>query len=304
MLTACSDDDDDGGSSSKTGGGPTNVNANSGSTIYGEDVTRVEVPHLSTDGYKLVLVKSTSEYGVNYIVEWDCDRRAQRWSCWEWDKSNSVSNWNRNNWYDGVTWNGTTWHANPFQADPDIPAEYRTELSDYSGSGYDRGHICASADRLCSMDVNGQTFYLSNMQPQINMFNSGVWENMEAQVRKWNTTTYRDTLWVCKGGTIDDVWLDGEEVTGVFPNGGGSNALRMPVPKYFFMALVAKKDGSYKGMAFWVEHTANTDSSLAKYMISIDELEERTGIDFFCNLPDNVEEAVEAMDSPSTWGLQ
>ncbi len=297
MLTACSDDDDDGGSPSARSG--TNINANSASTIYGEDVTRIEVPHLSSTGNTLVLVKSTSEYGVNYIVEWDCDKRAQRWDCWEWDSSNSVSNWNRNNW-NGATWQGKTWTGDPFQADPDLPEEYRTEPSDYSGSGFNRGHICASADRLCNQDANGQTFYLSNMHPQWSGFNSGVWENMEQQVRKWNSSTYRDTLWVCKGGTIDDVYLDGEEQSGIYTG----FSLRMPVPRYFFMALVAKKSDSYMGMAFWVEHAGSDDNQLAKYMISIDELEERTGIDFFCNLPDNIEDAVEAMNSPYSWGLQ
>ncbi len=261
-------------------------------------MSRIEVPHLA-EGQKLVLVKSTAEYGVNYIVEWDCEQRAQRWSCWEWDESNSVSNWNRNNW-SGTTWQGVYWTGDPFQADPDIPSQYRTELSDYRGSGYDRGHICASADRLCNQDANGQTFYLSNMHPQNNTFNAGVWENMENQVRKWNTSSFRDTLWVCKGGTIYDVVLDGQTQTGVIPN----EKLNMPVPKYFFMALVAKKDGVYKGLAFWVEHTASRDSSLAKYVISIDELEERTGIDFFCNLPDQIEDGVEGMCSPTSWGLQ
>ncbi len=292
MLVACGDEE----SENNTNSSSPNVNANS--TEKGEEMTRIEVPHLA-DGRKLVLVKSTAEYGVNYIVEWDCDMKAQRWSCWEWDASNSVSNWNRRDW-SGTTWQGQYWTGDPFQADPDIPAQYRTELSDYSGSGYDRGHICASADRLCSQDVNGQTFYLSNMHPQTNGFNGGVWENMESQVRKWNTSSFRDTLWVCKGGTIYDVNLDGTMQTGLIPN----DRLNMPVPKYFFMALVAKKDGAYKGMAFWVEHVANADSSLAKYMISIDELEERTGIDFFCNLPDNIEDGVEAMNSPSSWGLQ
>ncbi len=292
LLTACSDDD------SSRSVDPATVNVNANSTAEGQAMARIEVPHLA-GGNKIVLVKSTDEYGVNYIVEWDCDMRAQRWSCWEWDASNSVSNWNRNDWH-GATWQGQTWSGDPFQEDLDIPSQYRTTLSDYSGSGYDRGHICASADRLCNQDANGQTFYLSNMHPQTNGFNAGVWENMEAQVRKWNTATFRDTLWVCKGGTIYDVALDGTTQTGLIPN----ERLNMPVPKYFFMALVAKKDGAYKGLAFWVEHAASSDSSLAKYVISIDELERRTGIDFFCNLPDAIEDGVESINSPTTWGLQ
>ncbi len=300
VLASCGSDDDDAtaGGSGSASSGTTAANVNANSAAKGEEMTRTEVPHLA-DGRMLVLVKKTDTYGVNYIVEWDCDKVAQRWSCWEWDASNSVTGWNRNSW-NGATWQGVTWTGDPFQPDPDIPSQYRSELSDYSGSGYNRGHICASADRICDQDVNGQTFYLSNMQPQVYGFNAGVWENMESQVRKWNTSTWRDTLWVCKGGTIGDVLLDGQEQTGVIEQ----VKTRLIVPKYFFMAVVAKKSGSYKGLAFWAEHEVNSDTRLAGYAISIDELEKRTGIDFFCNLPDNIEESVEAMDSPSSWGLQ
>lgn len=301
MLCACSGSDDD----NKDNGSSTavvNVNKNViTGTSKPEEALRMEVPHLAT-GRKLVLVKKTSQYGVNYIVEWDCDKKAQRWSCWEWNASNSVKNWNRYNWRSekGCEWQGTTWFYDPFQEDPDIPSQYQSLLTDYQSSGYNRGHICASEDRICNQDVNGQTFYLSNMQPQIYGFNGGVWVNMENQVRKWNVSEVRDTMWVCKGGTIGNVYLDGKEQTGVIEN----SRMNIPVPKYFFMALVAKKNGSYKGMAFWAEHKENSDAALAKYMISIDELETRTGIDFFCNLPDQIENSVEAMNSPVSWGLQ
>ncbi len=300
MLSACGNDpaDDD----KKGSVDATNVNKNViEGTSKPEEALRVEVPHLA-EGRKLVLVKKTSGFGVNYIVEWDCDKKAQRWSCWEWDDTNSSKGWDRNNWRKetGCVWQGTTWYYDPFQADPDIPSQYRSELEDYSRTGYNRGHICASEDRIYNQDVNGQTFYLSNMQPQIYDFNVGVWVNMEKQARKWNDKSYRDTLWVCKGGTIGNVYIDGTEQSGVITD----SRISIPVPKYFFMALVSKKNGSYKGMAFWAEHKANSDTSLAKYMISIDELEKRTGIDFFCNLPDNIENSVEKMDSPISWGLQ
>ncbi len=300
MLSACGNDPADDDKKGTTDA--TNVNKNIvEGTSKPEEALRVEVPHLA-DGRKLVLVKYSPGFGLNYIVEWDCDKKAQRWSCWEWDDTNSSKGWDRYNWRSakGVTWQGTTWYYDPFQPDPDIPSQYRSELEDYSGTGYNRGHICASEDRIYNQDVNGQTFYLSNMQPQIYDFNGGVWRNMEKQVRKWNDRSYRDTLWVCKGGTIGNVYIDGKEQSGVITN----SKMNIPVPKYFFMAIVSKKNNSYKGMAFWAEHKANSDTSLAKYMVSIDKLEEMTGIDFFCNLPDQIENSVEKMDSPISWGLQ
>lgn len=300
ILSACGNDTEE--DSKKGSVDVTNVNKNVVTgTSKPEEALRMEVPHLA-DGRKLVLVRKTEAYGVNYIVEWDCDKKAQRWSCWEWDETNSVKGWNRNNWRSksGITWQGATWTYDPFQPDPDIPSQYRSELEDYRGTGYQRGHICASEDRICNQDVNGQTFYLSNMHPQIGGFNTGVWVNMENQVRRWNTKDQRDTLWVCKGGTIGNVYIDNKEQSGVI----NDSRMNIPVPKYFFMALVLKKSGSYKGLAFWVEHKENSDSSLAKYVVSIDKLEEMTGIDFFCNLPDQVEKSVEAMNSPISWGLQ
>ena len=278
-VTACQKDDDITSSS-------TNKNANISSTQA--EATRLEIPKLK-GGNSTFLVHSTSDYGVNYCVEWDCDKKAQRWTAYEWYASNSVSNWNRNNWDDI-----SPWYGDPFQEDTSISASYRTTLADYSGSGYNRGHICASADRLCSRDVNEQTFYLSNMQPQWYKFNSGIWLKMENKVRSWNNYSFRDTLYVVKGGTIDKSSLINSYT--------GSGLI---VPKYFFMAVLCKNKYGYKAMAFWVQHL-NVDHSgddLADYAISIDELEEKTGIDFFCNLPDEIEDDVESKVYTNLWNL-
>lgn len=268
----------------------TQANDNANSTKENSNYSRLEFPHLKTDGNNLVLVHTTSAYGVNFAVEWDCDKKAQRWTCYEMDASNSVKNWNRNNW------DSTSWGGDPFQEDKDIPEQYRTKLSDYRGSGYDRGHICPSADRLNSQEANEQTFYLSNMQPQVNGFNVGVWATMESQLRNtWNTSKYRDILYVCKGGTIDN----SSQIAGY-------TSSKLIVPKYFFAAILAVKDGQYKAIGLWFEHKANKDKSLANYVVSIDELEKLTGIDFFCNLPDKTENTVEAASKAtmlSDWGL-
>lgn len=163
--------------------------------------------------------------------------------------------------------------------------------------GYDRGHICPSADRVNSKEANEQTFYLSNIQPQINGFNTGVWLSMENQLRNtWNTSKYRDILYVCKGVTIDNA----SQIAGYTTS-------KLIVPKYFFAAVLAVKDGQYKAIGLWFEHKTNKDTKLSNYVVSIDELEKLTGIDFFCNLPDKIENTVEAASKTtmlSDWGLQ
>ncbi len=271
LLYSCSSDDDEGGSA------------------YTAVPSMLELPRPHAGGNNLTVTHRTKQYGVNFTVEWDCDKRAQRWTAYKLYAGNSVVNWNRNNWGE----------RDPFQADPALPAEVRTEDRDYNGTGYNRGHICPSADRLCSKEANEQTFYMSNIQPQLWGFNGGVWLNMENRLRKWNENSFRDTLYIVKGGTIDS---PENIIAHVGPSGR-----KFPVPKYFFMAILCKNrstsQGGYKAMAFWAEHKSNYDEDLKKYVISIDELERRTGIDFFYQLPDAIEAQVESNLIPRTWGF-
>ena len=80
------------------------------------------------------------------------------------------------------------------------------------------------------------------------------------------------------------------------------------VPKYFFVALLAKNKSGYKALGFWFEHD-NVDhyaDALGKYVVNVRDLEQKTGIDFFCNLPDETEERVEALPVENVrkaWGL-
>ena len=193
------------------------------------------------------------EQVLNYTLDWHKEKKHSRWVAFVFTNTTSGTSWNRNNWK-GTEWNGKVWEGDPFQPDPDIPAGERNELSDFSRSGYQRGHLCASADRLFSMDANGQTFYLSNMSPQIGSFNSPNWSDLETQVRNWGrNNNFRDTLFVVKGGTIRDDQII-EYIGGKDP----SSPTKVAVPKYYFMALLCKKyDGgqnTYKAIGFWVEH--------------------------------------------------
>ena len=110
----------------------------------------------------------------------------------------------------------------------------------------------ASADRLYSRQANDQTFYMSNMSPQIGNFNSGFWADFEGQMQSRGRDKYfSDTLYICKGGTIDR----SDHIIKYVANG------RMAVPKYYFMAALAVKNGTYKGIAFWMEHKNYTSSA-------------------------------------------
>lgn len=284
LLAACSNDDGD----DSNGSG----NANANISLY----SGLEFPKIK-GGKSEVIMHKTSDYGVTYSYEWDHDLRSQRWTCYYFTAKNKVKNWSRDRW------KSTSWGGDPFQPDPDIPKEEQPNVKgEFSGSSYpekgfsyfQRGHVCPSEDRMASKDANEQTFYMTNMYPQGDLFNGKLWAVMEGFVRNdWGKNiSGKDTLFVVKGGTIDKE----SQILCRTRNG-------FIVPRYFFMALLLKRTDvkmnvSYQAMGFWVEHI-NSDHSgdpLVDYACNIRTLEEKTGIDFFCNLPDNVEKSLETQN--------
>ena len=282
LLCACGSDDGD---------GEKDLNRNRNVPTMGmpQEITRLEFPKVK-GGTSIVLVHyadvPNSEENVNYALEWDGEKKANRWTCYQMYASNRVVNTSR---YESST--------NQYPQDPDLPQEYRWATDPFRGSGYDHGHLCPSADRLYSFEANYQTFFLTNMAPQTHDFNAGVWESMESKLRDWITvsSSRSDTLYVCKGGTIDR----DDQVLTTLSNG-------LIVPKYYFCALLMKNSQGYKALGFWFEHKANKDENLEKYVVNIDQLESLTGLDFFCNLDDATEEHVESLPVENVkraWGL-
>lgn len=275
------------------GGGVDNTNTNANVVTPGmpDEITRLEFPKVK-GGTSTIIVHETAQYGVNFCTEFDTSKKSQRWSCYAVYKSNNLKGWNRQNWKskEGVSWNGKTWKDDPFQIDPEISPNLQPSIKEFGSSGFQRGHIVASEDRICSMDVNGQTFYMTNMQPQRGEFNTGIWEKMEEKIRSfltYNKSTKpefaNDTMYVCKGGTIDK----SEQILGYTKNG-------FIVPKYFFAAVMIKNKSGHTAIGFWFEHKVypSTEKPSA-HIVNIAKLEELTGIDFFCNLPDDEERQIE-----------
>ncbi len=282
------------------GGGIVNTNTNANVVTPGmpDEITRLEFPKVK-GGTSTVIVHETDQYGVNFCTEFDTSKKSQRWSCYAVYKSNNRKGWDRDYWkYNHPSWDGKTWNGDPFQLDPQLPANVQPGVREFSSSSmpsegityFQRGHIVASEDRICSKDVNGQTFYMTNMQPQREEFNNGIWKKMEGKIR--DLLTYdmstkpefaNDTMYVCKGGTIDK----SEQILGYTKNG-------FIVPKYFFAAVMIKNKSGHKAIGFWFEHKVypSTEKPSA-HIVNIAKLEELTGIDFFCNLPDDEERQVE-----------
>ncbi|MBR1712261.1 MAG: DNA/RNA non-specific endonuclease [Alloprevotella sp.] len=285
LLTAaaCGDDDDGiryGGSSGDTPSGTGQSDARPAV------LSRMEVPELKSGN---VFVSHWTLQGrdsvMTYCLEFDPQKYHSRWVAFRFDNKTRAKGIGRTEaWAD----------------DPELPQGLRIGTA-YFGSGYSRGHLCASADRLYSAEANAQTFYMSNMSPQLSDFNAGLWQKLEAYVQGiGRDAAFADTLYVVKGGTIADGQLKGAPLV---RNGGLQS---IAVPQHYFMALLKVKNNTYSGVAFLMEHRnygSVTERAYIPYALTIDELENFTGINFFPNLPDQVEEVVEATFTPSAWQL-
>ncbi len=267
-------------------GGSGSENNNLGeSVVYQPYQLNVEVPALKEGNlYVYHNTISGSDSVMTYCYEYNPEKQHTRWIAFR---------------FDGKTRAKSVSRSDAWSDDPKLPVECHIGTEGFSG--FDRGHICASADRLYSYAANAQTFYMCNMSPQYSRFNQNYWVAFEGHVQDLGrNASFADTLYVVKGGTIEDNQI----LSYVHRYNGASVA----VPAYYFMALLKVKNNVYTGIAFWTEHK-NTNygnvgkSAIAAAAVTIDELEEKTGIDFFHNLPDAAETAVEKSFTLSAWSL-
>lgn len=170
--------------------------------------------------------------------------------------------------------NGLGERDNKFKADPSVKTG-SSELTDYKGSGYDRGHLCPAGSMKQNQQAMDETFYMSNMSPQLPAFNRDGWKRLEEKVRTWVYT--EDTLHVVTGPIFKD-------------NLGTIGANKVTVPGYYYKVIYAPRDKQM--VAFIVPHRKITEP-LETFMVPVDEVEKQTGIDFFYLLPDELENRLE-----------
>ncbi len=161
------------------------------------------------------------------------------------------------------------------------------QLEDYKGSGYDRGHLCPAGDMKLSYTAMSESFYMSNMSPQIPGFNRGIWKKLEGLVRNW----------AMDNGEIYIV--TGPILTGNYP-AIGSN--QVSIPDYYYKVVLDYKEPEFKGIGFILPNEKSS-SSLQSFILSIDEVESRTGIDFYHSLPDSIEEQIESNVNVADWSF-
>lgn len=219
----------------------------------------------------------------NYSFLWDYDNLVAPWVAYPLCKWNMAKNVKRTN----------AWALDPLLPESKQPVLYRG-FSKGNNGWYARGHQIPSADRLTSYESNAMTFYGTNMTPQIQEgFNGDIWETLEGMVRSWANKS--DTLYVVTGCVID--YKDGETVKYALDN----NGKKVTVPTAYYKAVLRYMKSStfgysgYSACAVWLDHKVYSSSSISSsYSMSVDDLEKKTGIDFFVNLPAVVGEEMAA----------
>ncbi|MEM6771330.1 MAG: DNA/RNA non-specific endonuclease, partial [Bacteroidota bacterium] len=178
------------------------------------------------------------------------------------------------------------WTKRPrdFKTDPQVRSGSATD-NDYRGSGYDRGHLAPFADFAWNRDLALETFYLSNISPQARQFNQGVWRELEELTRDWANRFKR--LYVVTGPVMTED-----------PKGTIGRQNRVAIPQAYYKVLLDLDDPEQKAIAFVIPNEISFDP-LPKYVVSIDEAEQITGLDFFPDLmPDDLEAQLEANSNP------
>ncbi|PLR54746.1 DNA/RNA non-specific endonuclease [Vibrio parahaemolyticus] len=179
--------------------------------------------------------------------------------------------------------NITNKRSNAFQEDTEMPDYARSTLSDYKGSGYDRGHLAPSATMDFTQESMKQSFLMSNMSPQLPGFNRVGWRVLEEHVR--DLANEYNELYVVTGPIYQ-----GNE--GTIGNG-------VAIPSAFYKVIL---DPSFdEAIAFIVPHRDISSSELANFITTIDEVERQTGLDFFAQTPDSIEDNMESVKWEEMW---
>jgi endonuclease G len=173
-----------------------------------------------------------------------------------------------------------------FVEDPKVTTR-SADWKSYKNSGYDKGHLCAAGDMIFDKEAYDDTFYTSNIAPQVHDFNDGVWNRLEEKVRYWSVKY--DGVYVVTGGVLSES----------LPTIGRD---KVAVPNYFYKIIFNNAKGNSKMIAFLIPN-AKSDQPLYSFVVSVDAIEKMTGIDFFPNMEDGIESKLEKRNDYKEWSF-
>lgn len=165
-----------------------------------------------------------------------------------------------------------------FKQDPSITTQ-SANLSNYKKSGYTRGHLLSAGDRVFSKQAYEETFYTSNIAPQIFEFNAGIWNSLEVRIR--NFVKKNGEIFVVTGGILSDgLKTIGNE--------------KVAVPNHFYKIILFKDNQKYKMAAYLIPHNKIKKQNYSDFSVTTDSIEKLTGIDFFYSLESTIQEQLES----------
>ena len=232
------------------------------------ETDRTEVPKLNLEipaytypgKYKNEIVLHRTGYTVSYNVYY----KNPNWVAWELTREETK---------------GETDRYDKFMPDPDLP-EPRVVHKDYTRSGYDRGHMAPAADMKWSKQAMIESFYMSNICPQVGNLNRGDWNDLEELCRDWAEKYGR--IYIACGPIFDSK----------SPKRIGEH--KVAVPDRFFKVILIYNRKNPIAMGFIFKNIARSQD-IEKYMVTVDSVENVTGMDFFSKLPDDIENRIESI---------
>ena len=183
---------------------------------------------------------------------------------------------------------GTFARSDNFNEDPAVSSGSASN-SDYSKSGYDRGHLAPAADMKWSEKAMSESFYYSNMSPQLPAFNRGIWKILEEKVRDW--ALENDSILIVTGPILPS--NNEMKLTTIGPNS-------VAVPQYYYKAILDFKKEKSKSIAFILPNKGSK-MHLKSFVVTIDSLEKLSKIDFFYRLDDKLETSIESKFCKECW---
>jgi endonuclease G, mitochondrial len=225
-------------------------------------VNNVNVPH------NYLLVKP--EYAVSY------------------NRDRGIPNWV--SWHLAPEWDGTFLRVDWFRPDPQLPVEwYRVQHADYTNSGYSRGHMTASNDRTSSRAANQATFLMTNIIPQTSQNNGGAWLDFENYLYDLTKTGQSSEAYVVAGGVGTATMIGNGRVA--VPTHTWKVALILPLGS----DDLSRVGAGARTIGIVIPNTTSPGSTnWMDWVVSVDQIEALTGYNFFSNVPDAVENAIEA----------
>jgi len=201
-----------------------------------------------------------------------------------YSRDNGGPNWV--SWHLDSSWLGSTPRQDDFRADTTLPTGwYQVQATDFSGSGFDRGHMCPSADRTITVAANSATFLMTNMIPQLPANNQGVWANLESYSR--TLVSQGNELYIISGGQGLQFFIANGHVA--VPAQTWKVIIVLPVGSND----VSRVTTSTRTIAVVIPNSGSIGSDWRAYRVSVDQVEAITGFDFFSNVSSGIQAVIE-----------